>query len=480
MNEVFRKGMYVLAGLTLVFGLCFHLSSLVSEKSLGRHDPWQNASFGYNLYYHGTLSVSENHRAPSMHRDMLPGVFLAALIAVDPHFSKTTKYESLNKGVLAKRLKMINVFWAGTAYLLILGICYLLTTSYLMGWIAVILSHFLFYTGPRYIDTLYTEVPASTFLLLSSLCLILFFRNPKPKFAFAAGISLGFLALTKAAFLFIGAVALIVFFVFWKLLNKKTTWKKTFTEFFLIPVLFFGLCGTWMMRNYIHFRVFNLSGKGSNVLWARAHLNQNITLDEMFGSFIVDAPKAIKQMAQNFYIVKDNDFKLGGRWQRLYRDISKENDREAIKNKEPERAISLHRAGQAARRKLVSQSVSPSKESIKIILHNPLQHLLMTIVLAYRGLWSFSERYFTYWAPILNLLSFGAFIWVSIWAFTKKSLDLMGFVLLPLGMFSFYSLLTHFLSRYSAPIIPHFIISLCLVAYYIIQYFAKKRILVRS
>jgi hypothetical protein len=134
-----------------------------------------------------------------------------------------------------------------------------------------------------------------------------------------------------------------------------------------------------------------------------------------------------------------------------------------------ERAVSYFGQAWAMKVRLEKQMAAagrPSSEvdrvlqekATEIIAAAPGRHLAATLPFAWRGLWAFRgdslPSVMTNLAAFLTLL---AFPFIAIW---RRRPDWFAFSLLAVGMFWFHALLTHFIPRYSEPLVPMAVVSL--------------------
>ena len=82
----------------------------------------------------------------------------------------------------------------------------------------------------------------------------------------------------------------------------------------------------------------------------------------------------------------------------------------------------------------------------------PLSHLRVSIALAWRGFWSFTDR--DWLSIVVNACAFGSLLMAPIIAVVQKRLIWLIVCIVPFTYFLFYAALTHFLPRYSEPLIP--------------------------
>ena len=100
--------------------------------------------------------------------------------------------------------------------------------------------------------------------------------------------------------------------------------------------------------------------------------------------------------------------------------------------------------------------------SKRLILKNLDRHIYMVFPFSWRGIWSFSGR--THFIIMLfDLLCFFCFFTVPLMAIKNKNSTLFIFSLFSVGIFVFHALFSHFLWRYSAPLIPITIISFMVI-----------------
>ena len=92
-------------------------------------------------------------------------------------------------------------------------------------------------------------------------------------------------------------------------------------------------------------------------------------------------------------------------------------------------------------------------EAISRILASPMQHIFVSLPMAWRGLWSFGNK-ISVAGLILNVLSFLALFVAPIIGIVQRRPVWIYLSLMPVGYFLFYAVFSHFLPRYSEPLIP--------------------------
>lgn len=458
--------------LVLAIGLCTLLQPLITPQTrtqLGGVDGRQYATMGYHLWKNQIFSRTlDGQIKVTMHREPVPPVLNAMWLMTRFSPDEVAAPQELFEGPFAVKLKQINLVYAAITLLFVSLIVLQLTGSIALAYVGQILLLLFFLSDGEYVNTAYAEMLAACLMSVLCFSFLQFAKKPSVKNALLSGFLLGLLALTKAAVFYVGivAVALMVIASQWKALSGKRFSPRVCLIFILSFLL---LPSLWIARNYHHFSYASITKKGGNVLWARAVRNKEITGHEILGSFVVYSPLVVRKYMASHPASTPIHYRKGGRWERLSRNANIANDKKAVAEKNPDKAISLYRKAKAWREKLVEEEKSVQKEAIGLILAHPFKHLANTVALAYRGMWSGGSAWFSWGAVWVNFLGMLSFLFLSIFAAFKMRFDLLYMLVVPLGLFSFLALLTHFLPRYSAPIFPVFIVSLCIVLSFLIK-----------
>jgi hypothetical protein len=199
-----------------------------------------------------------------------------------------------------------------------------------------------------------------------------------------------------------------------------------------------------------------------------------MSVDEVVAAFYVWGPGAYQKMVANTFLeMNSEDYEEGGRAARLNRSADAAFERSDIIAQEagrPQDAVSFYRQSQAERVRLTRYYTSQDhpnpeqaadeylkNEAKRWIFENPVRHVIMTVPFAWRGVWCFyGGGIFT----ALNAICYSTFMALVLYVFCRPRGDILAFVLLPVSMLFFNAFLTHNLVRYSAPAIPHLVISL--------------------
>ena len=505
----FRSGVQfnVIALLKLVpmLALIAFLTYASSFKMNGREIKWdalENVVASYHLWTKGVISLDGDK--PSYFREPLPIVLGALHMSL---FTDIPKFESKaslddefdDEGRISQaklkypselmanahyrmQISYINLFYIAGSLLVVCWLTTLLTGSYAWSAVSVVMTWVFFYYNYYYLYRPLSEYPSSFFIMLSSGLMVLLLRSKSVWLAVLLGLTLGALALTKAATLYVSVVA--IFFVYAALvLYKQCTFAHAMKLLLASGLSLLILVTPWMLRNKWVFDDFAMTQRGGGVLLTRAFKNQ-MTDDEYRGAWYVYAPAELKRIT--FFRSALHGEQSATRYARLYRN--RPGDVEAIEAGNVDAATSYFCKSRALLKKLAKdegldargadlQAEKIAKQMIKNDLAN---HFKTTPVFAWRQLWSFGNTNpvqpsaGSIFAVIVNFACFFALLAMPLIAIIRKQPAWFLFSLFPFGMFWFHALLSHAIPRYSAPLIPSAIIALILLSRVLIKKFYKK------
>jgi len=321
-----------------------------------------------------------------------------------------------------------------------------------------------------------TEIPAACLLIMVSLAWVWAWRSRRPAAFVLLGLASALLVLTKVIFAYLWL--LIVLATLAMALAQRSVDRRLLMLLGLFIAAHALPTVSWMTRNYIQSDHFALTEKRSfKVLSVRAAYN-SMRWDEYFAGFAYYTPmfrpndlEAMGIEARSFerFDTKNEDgFRRTG--QKQYRKRLCEFYRIAYPSAAPTEKCDMPRA-------IAEQIGSEAKARI---LADPLAHLRVTILLAYRAL--FPERGLGYWAnpKAPNLAAESGLPWpklghrfslsVMTWynmltAFAlfampfllyRQRRDLSGLIVVLPVLYSHgaYAFATHFIPRYATPEIP--------------------------
>jgi hypothetical protein len=433
-------------------------------------DGVQNANIVHNLFNFGVFS-HERGDSPSAtnYREPLPAFVAKTLLSAQ---QQITDYQ----------IKRTNLAWV---FLGLLGTWLLAqrVTGYpLAGFFAVSVSWFYFFGAPQRIDTFYTELQSGTLLVWSGVALHGMASKKRWSLALAAGLCLGLLTLTKGMAFYVSLVAI-------PLLTGMMLLRDRRRGMALGLCLVLGFAATvtpWAVRNAYVAGDMGITDRGGLILYGRAVLN-GMSNEEVKGIFYLYGPRLYHRLVKNTsFSAVPEDLQRGGRWQRLNRGASDfaGDDLRAQSAGAPENAISFHRQVSAEYVKRIrefteagadSPRISAGKsmhaDAIEMIRADIPRHLMMTVPYLWRGFWDFPhaelpalsiDRHVQI-SELTNAVSGMALFTLLVWALFKRQINTLAWILVPVGIIAAYSLLTHNIPRYLAPITPIMIVALSAV-----------------
>jgi hypothetical protein len=320
---------------------------------------------------------------------------------------------------------------------------------------------------------------AAALLIFGSSFLALMALRGQARYASAAGVCFGLLTLTKAASLYISAGLLLVLLCILIPHARRFLPHRLSLRLLLFSVCAYGIVVLpWMYRNHTQFGSWQISDRGGAVLYLRAVKNQ-MTAEEYRGAFFVWAP-GLRDMWGRILGFSEADLQEGGRLQRLNRTAQSdfaERDLAAELAGNPEGAISYYRRARAERMRLIHELrargvPNPRTEADQALQERALteirenfgRHLLMTLPFTWRG----------------ALTSSLALIACLAYALARRRTEFTLFMVPALGTIAFYGLFSHFISRYTVPLVPIAIISGLVLVNTIWEYARHRIVAVRT
>ncbi len=421
-------------------------------------DAGENLLMAYNLQKYGTLSLdtddSENPEPTAFREPVFP-LYLSFCIWINPTTRDLNRAELFEQGVKYIRFMQIPILLIIS--FLAFYIVYRITKNLASSFFA------LFLVGSSIalqdtINRLLTEDFSALIIIINSILLYLLVTKKKLIYFILFGISLGILILDKAIFLYF-LFFIVIFLVIYYLKSKFLSLKKFITGLMVMLLLSSSMVCGWMFRNYHYFNTFSLAGRSGNVLLLRAEKN-NMTSKEYIASFFYWAPGDLVKTKIMPKIFDESDYKRLVRTNKdsFYYNVTR--IEWGAKNIEDTNTISSE-----------STSFEKDKElrdlAIKKILNNPVRHILAIPQFMWRGI--FAESGFRISIPstdvqvvnnnILNLFLFFCFIYLFVISIKRKYFNLFAFLMPSMYLFLMYSFFTHYIPRYSIPLIPILIVS---------------------
>ena len=302
-------------------------------------------------------------------------------------------------------------------------------------------------------DTLRPEVLSAFLLLAASTALLFAWQRPQPARCILAGILFGLLPLCQPIFLY--ALPVLIVVVATGLWRRRTVGAIAMISIAGLSVLGFALVtGPWLVRNQAYFGSLNLSAGGAIVLRTRAEYNKLLP-SEILPAFVYWAGDGRAETAS---LIFETD---------AYRRLDRDN-----------RADGYYRLGEGRGRALAEETgikglahrVLLTAEAKDLILADPVKHVLMSGLFAWRGM--FAERGLVIAPRPVKISGWINRLWINLayWAGTaycliialrRRDFRFVVFGALALWSWAAYAGVSHAIPRYSYPLIPVLVILAC-------------------
>lgn len=432
--------------LLLVLGTCIALMygwmSRANDFPIVQPDAYENLTAAYNLAHHGTISLDAHPQGtprPSEYREPLPIAALALYIAA---VRGETTLGELVESQNARLLKHSNLPWGALLAVVVFATIVRCTGSY--GWAAfgTLVTD---YGLAEHYNGLYSEVAAAALLALACAMAAYAVHRRQGVWFLLTGLLFGALTLTKAAFLYVSIVLVLMLAALgvWRAVRGQP--RDTLRAALLVALGLAIVVGPWLLRNHLQFDRATMSSRGGQVLLTRAVKN-GMTAEEYRGAWFAYAPRPLRWVASQLTGFDKRDLVDDGRLERLvrYADLR---DRTAPDQGLPDEAVSYFAKVKAMRTQLemTQTEVDPvavdrelKRRAFALIKADPWAHLATTPLFLWRG------------APYtFCILLAGAF-----YAVARRRDWLLAYIAPALALVAFYALLTHFIPRYGDPLRP--------------------------
>ena len=421
-------------------------------------DARHNLAMAYNHFQYGVVSdlrIDSPDVTPTYRREPLYSLVLSGVLTAiaDP---ETTTQKCLIEPEPACETLQLKLQWFNLGWLLALTLATFLAGRIILGdnvapYIASLLVGF----APGFteaINNFYTELAAALPLLILATSLYLCLtRHQWQKYAIAAGCAFAALMLTKAVFLYFGVILALAFTLY---ACQQRSWKplKMAVTTLLIA---YAIAGVWMTRNYLYFGTAKISGRGGEVLAIRAKFSE-MNWTEYRASWLAYTPNYGEPLLEKFFQPEDY-----ARFDRA----NPEGFYRSTKNR-----ISEMRESDVVQRIFQQQQIDEAlkQESIDKIKQNWLKHLALTGTFAYRG--SFIKMFAENSMVPVRLFYIASLFLVSGLALKYRDVGMVFFLLPAWFSFGIHAVASHYISRFSVPLIPCLAIAFCLL---IIRYRPK-------
>ena len=440
--------------------LLFQDGFLIDGQRLGS-DAAQNLRSAMNVAVHNVYSEKDVSPfvEPGYRREPLPNYFLGLILRLVHRLMPN--WLNLEGGEFDPNLlifaKSLNLFYTA---LLFLGLWFLLLMLVRPLWLANLASFFviqstnLFFVKHQ-VNNLNTELIASTTLIWLTVLILQAKKRSSLQLLCCAGLIIGSLALIKATTAYLSLIILPLFAVLFSGI------KKNFLLSFVTIGLGFCLAVTpWLIRNSHNFNNATIAQGAGDILLIRHAFNE-MTNEQVVDSFYAYSPKLLRKSGLiGWKKYDENDFECGHKLQVFNRNLSC--DKIALDQERYSEVRSLYQRGKRALPRLLHLSSEQKRTyALNQLLANPTPHLVVTAPMAWRGLWSF--RINDWYGLLINAAAYLSLLSAPLIGLYKHQRFWIFISAFPISFYLFYALTSHFLPRYSAPLIPSALLCLSLV-----------------
>lgn len=470
----------LLCGLAVMLLAVIHGAIAVQTHVVDASDSPRWLQMSLNTAVHGVISYDDHQlREVTPTRNRPPFYALMAALAIRAHgdaarHSVACIIEQANPGCRAvvRSVQVLNLasFVGLAAATFLLG--YVLGGARL-GFIGgLFVSANTFFASQ--VAVVSPEILAALLVTLASLCLVLCYRRPDDwRPWFMAGLLLGALSLTKSAFSYAAPIIGLVAFVAWRCQHVRF-------QTLLVPVaaamiIAASFPAAWILRNAVVFAESELTvdEQGGNILGIRASY-ATMEWREYLPALVSFSPVVGEPLMKKLFDPRDIErlLLIPGRQRNTFYVEHDKIVMDAAMRLDP-------RLGNA----------SKMRRAAAVISHNLDKHIALTPVFLYRGLYphtgSGDYRQLTagtviepLTAPMIAVtIALSTFAMLALLAapllVLVKRADMVWFavVILPLYSVAFHAGLTHYIGRYSNPLIA---VGLVVLAAGLIQVFNRE------
>ena len=304
-----------------------------------------------------------------------------------------------------------------------------------------------------------TELVASSLIVWVTVVLLLSAEKASFRFVFVCGLLFGLLALTKASAAYMAILALPCTAC---LLSRN--FRQFWGYFLFLSIGFVMFVSPWVLRNQLEFSSPAIARGGGDVLLIRSEFNQMNDQQFLYGFYAYSPTFLQNNVLGPILLLEKNDFKCGNLLEVFNRKL--DCDQNNLRKKNYDAVRSFYQRGKRAIPRKFDLNPEDKKElAVERIKNDSFAHARITLLMAWRGLWSFKSRNF--FDVILNFIAFLSLVVVPMIGLNekRKAWVLMGII--PSIYYAFYALTSHFLPRYSEPLIPLSLVCLATLAAYI-------------
>lgn len=412
----------------------------------------------YHLYKHNTYSKSkqEHEFEPTAIREPAHPTYFALFFAMNNKLRNMSINTIFSGGEGLKILRYAQLPILILTSLLTMYLTLAVTKKIVYGYLALLMTGF---SSSLLISliSMETEPFAALLVLCTSVALYKVLTKKSKKYFALLGFVLGLLVLTEAIYMYFIIFVLVSLIYFTKagLFNSK----QLITGIIILVATYSLLVGSWLVRNYMHFGSFYMTGRGGVVLAIRSKYNMMST-KEFWGSFLDWTPDsyARKKLREKY---GNNALNAGGELERL--NLRNPNG--------------YYQLGRAVRDRIGDECPQIDLEvrstAFSEILKHPFRHILTTLPLGWRGL--FVESGYMLFRPFsMRVISsvgvsiiYFVFLFIAVFLYVRKKMWQLLVITFPaIYLYGLNSFITHNLPRYNQPLIPVLVVVLLLVIHF--------------
>ena len=455
----------------LIFWMLIQDFHGINSKPFGS-DALQNVRSSVNLFKHGVYSSQPISAdvIPGYRREPFPNFFLGLYLRtkdiLSPGFLDQVGHPFTESFIAFVR--QANLIWAAVLFF---GMWFTtrliispLLAAHSLAFAEILLVNKYFVINE--VNRLKTELVVATILVWLGFFLLMAARSRSWRWLFISGLTFGLVALTKASAAYVGLVV-IPLSAFALSGVSKRFWP-------LLLAISFGFILTvlpWLVRNQLHFSKPVIAGGGDDVLLIRSVFNQ-MNARQFGDAFYAYAPKKVRlDLLESSDGLSEADFSCDGRLAVFTREL--ECDREALKEQRYADVLSFYQRGKRAIPLELSLDKSQKMSfALSRFREKPLNALWTVFPIGWRGFWGFRGE--TWPGIVLNFAAYLSLLLAPVLALVERRLSWLMVSIVPVSLFAFYSLFSHFLPRYSSPFVPVALICLSMLAVDILERLSNR------
>ena len=438
--------------LLCLLAVAFPLAMATRTGQFREPDTRENLMIALNLLRFRVYSLQEAKEGtpprPTTKREPLYPTLLAFWMAAfreENSFADPPTLESLNPG-FAFRLKSLNVL----LHLgLILASWWAARTFFGRPWPALAVAVLMAFNSSMLstIDVFLTEIPAALLLATSSALIWLTYTRKVVGYALLAGLSLGALALTRTVFFYfvLLAAAGAAVWLAAAAIRKNLRQRPTAIRWAVMALAALAVYSPWFVRNQRLGETLQVDARAEDVLAIRAEYS-TMSWRQYAASFLYFTPSV---------------------GPRLTAAVFGEQIAQSFDRSRPESFFRKALSGTGeVQRTAAARGLGTRQAAVRIMAEHLPMMALLTLPFAYRG--AFVQVGFNvkrvpaallYISLVYSLFFVPALVVLIVRLVRGK--DPRWLFLVPaLYSYAFHSLITHYIPRYSVPLVPIFLIAL--------------------